>query len=147
MSKLLQKLDQAIQTNFDGVKEAVMDKQYMGQLVAVQHQRGAQGGHVFANLLGKYVLFKVTFAGFSKCFPFSEIWLLGSIISNLSIPWISIWYISYAKARGKKNSYNQINQFHEICFDQIPFFAMSKMAKNQFLNWKKFWNCQNCNFT
>ena len=102
MSKLLQKLDQAIQTNFDGVKEAVMDKQYMGQLVAVQHQRGAQGGHVFANLLGKYVLFKVTFAGFSKCFPFSEIWLLGSIISNLSIPWISIWYISYAKARGKK---------------------------------------------
>ena len=53
MSKLLQKLDQAIQTNFDGVKEAVMDKQYMGQLVAVQHQRGAQGGHVFANLLGK----------------------------------------------------------------------------------------------
>ena len=53
MSKLLQKLDQAIRTNFDGVKEAVMDKQYMGQLVAVQHQRGAQGGHVFANLLGK----------------------------------------------------------------------------------------------
>ena len=55
MSKLLQKLDQAIQTNFDGVKEAVMDKQYMGQLVAVQHQRGSQGGHVFANLLGKCV--------------------------------------------------------------------------------------------
>ena len=101
MSKLLQKLDQAIQTNFDGVKEAVMDKQYMGQLVAVQHQRGAQGGHVFANLLGKCV-FLSNFRCFSKCFPFSEIWLLGSIISNLSIPWISIWYISYAKARGKK---------------------------------------------
>ena len=22
-------------------------------------------------------------------------------------------------------------------FDQIPFFAISKMAKNQFLNWEK----------
>ena len=33
-----------------------------------------------------------------------------------------------------KNSRNQINQFHEIFFDQIPFFAISKMAKNQFLN-------------
>jgi hypothetical protein len=26
---------------------------------------------------------------------------------------------------------------HEICFDQNPFFAISKMAKNQFLNWEK----------
>ena len=25
-----------------------------------------------------------------------------------------------------------------IFFDQNPFFAISKMAKNQFLNWKKF---------
>ena len=24
-----------------------------------------------------------------------------------------------------------------IFFDQIPFFAISKMAKNQFLNWEK----------
>ena len=53
MSKLLQALDQAIRTDFEGVKEAVMDKTYMGQLVAVQHQRGAQGGHIFA---GKYSL-------------------------------------------------------------------------------------------
>ena len=37
----------------------------------------------------------------------------------------------------QKNSWNQINQFHEIIFDQIPFFAISKMAKNQFLNWEK----------
>ena len=37
----------------------------------------------------------------------------------------------------QKNSWNQINQFHEICFDQIPFFAISNMAKNQFLNWEK----------
>ena len=25
----------------------------------------------------------------------------------------------------------------KIFFDQIPFFAISKMAKNQFLNWGK----------
>ena len=28
----------------------------------------------------------------------------------------------------------EINQFHEKYFDQIPFFAISKMAKYQFLN-------------
>ena len=33
---------------------------------------------------------------------------------------------------------NQNNQFHEKnFFDQIPFFAISKMAKNQFLDWEK----------
>ena len=40
------------------------------------------------------------------------------------------------KPKAKKNSWNQIDQFHEkkIFFDQIPFFAISKMAENQFLN-------------
>ena len=31
-----------------------------------------------------------------------------------------------------------------IFFDQIPFFAIPKMAKKQFLNWE---NGQKCNFT
>ena len=39
------------------------------------------------------------------------------------------------KPRPKKNTWNQINQFHDFFFDQIPFFEISKMAKNQFLNW------------
>ena len=52
MSKLLLELDRAIQTDFEGVNEAVMDKTYMGQLVAVQHQRGATGGQIFAEMLG-----------------------------------------------------------------------------------------------
>ena len=40
----------------------------------------------------------------------------------------------------QKNSWNQINQFQfsrKKISDQIPFFAISKMAKNQFLNWGK----------
>ena len=41
------------------------------------------------------------------------------------------------KKSREKNSWNQINQYYEIFFNQIPFFAFSKMAKNQFLNWKK----------
>ena len=41
------------------------------------------------------------------------------------------------KSPGKKNLLNQINQFHEIFIDQNPFLAISKMAKNQFLNWEK----------
>ena len=40
------------------------------------------------------------------------------------------------KSPGQKNSWNQINQFHEFFFHQIPFFAISKMVKNQFLNWE-----------
>ena len=41
------------------------------------------------------------------------------------------------KSPGQKNSWNHINQFHEEFFGQISFFAISKMAKNQFLNWEK----------
>ena len=51
MSKLLQKLDRAVQSDYDGVINAVHDRSYMGQLVAVQHQRGASGGRTFADLL------------------------------------------------------------------------------------------------
>ena len=51
MSKLLQALDRAIRTDYDKVSNAVMDKTYMGQLVAVQHQRGATGGQIFAEML------------------------------------------------------------------------------------------------
>lgn len=52
MSKLLQALDVAIQRNYEAVNKAVMDKTYMGQLVGVQHQRGATGGQIFAEMLG-----------------------------------------------------------------------------------------------
>ena len=51
MSKLLQALDSAVQKDLPWVTEAVMDKNYMGQLVAVQHQRGAKGGELFADAL------------------------------------------------------------------------------------------------
>ena len=36
----------------------------------------------------------------------------------------------------------------KILFDLNPFFAISKMAKNHFLNWENmFLNCQKCKFT
>ena len=58
------------------------------------------------------------------------------------------WARKFKKVQAKKNSWNQINQFHEkTFFDQIPFFAISKMAKNQFLNWEKVSNYQKFNFT
>ena len=41
------------------------------------------------------------------------------------------------KSKLKKNSWNQINQFHEIFLVQNLFFAILKMTKNQFLNWEK----------
>ncbi|QQP56262.1 Uncharacterized protein FKW44_000862, partial [Caligus rogercresseyi] len=42
MTKLLRALDEAVSSDVEAVNESVMDKTYMGQLVAVQHQRGAQ---------------------------------------------------------------------------------------------------------
>ena len=40
------------------------------------------------------------------------------------------------KIRPKTHEWNGINQFREIFFTKIHFFAISKMAKNQFLNWE-----------
>ncbi|KAK8386997.1 hypothetical protein O3P69_017976 [Scylla paramamosain] len=56
MTKLLCALDMAVNTNDEAVAAAVLDKShktYMAQLVEVQHQRGAQGGHAFAATLGE----------------------------------------------------------------------------------------------
>ena len=51
MTKLLNALDKAVECEFAGVSKAVMDKTYMGQLVMVQHDRGATGGKIFADKL------------------------------------------------------------------------------------------------
>ncbi|XP_037090783.1 integrator complex subunit 1-like, partial [Pollicipes pollicipes] len=51
MTKLLCALDAAVSTDPVAVAAAVMNKEYMAQLVEVQHQRGAQGGHQFAAIL------------------------------------------------------------------------------------------------
>ncbi|KAG7167447.1 Integrator complex subunit 1-like [Homarus americanus] len=56
MTKLLCALDVAVKTNDEAVAAAVLDKShktYMAQLVEVQHQRGAKGGHAFAATLGE----------------------------------------------------------------------------------------------
>ena len=50
-SKLLLALDAAVAADPAAVAGAVMNKEYMAQLVEVQHQRGAQGGHQFAAIL------------------------------------------------------------------------------------------------
>ena len=41
------------------------------------------------------------------------------------------WAKIFKKVQAKKS------QFHEKNFDQSPFFAISKMAKNQFLNYER----------
>ena len=56
MTKLLNALDRAVKTEYDGVNKAVMDKTYMGQLVMVQHERGATGGRIFAEKLGLNII-------------------------------------------------------------------------------------------
>ena len=51
----------------------------------------------------------------------------------------SQWAKKFKNVQAKQATSNQIYQFHEKIFGQIPFFAISKMAKNQFINWgKKF---------
>ncbi|KAK3607441.1 hypothetical protein CHS0354_035142 [Potamilus streckersoni] len=51
MSKLLQCLDNSVTLDPTALKEAVVDKAYMAQLIEVQHRRGAQGGNKFYQLL------------------------------------------------------------------------------------------------
>ncbi|XP_048575697.1 integrator complex subunit 1 [Nematostella vectensis] len=60
MSKLLQQLDLAAEEDPQGMSEAVLDKGYMLQLVAVQQLRGASGGDVFCALLTDEALTKPT---------------------------------------------------------------------------------------
>jgi len=52
MSKLLVTLDTAVREDLESVSDSVLVKDYNGQLVAVQHNRGATGGTVFAEALG-----------------------------------------------------------------------------------------------
>uniref|UniRef100_A0A8D8ZNY5 Integrator complex subunit 1 n=1 Tax=Cacopsylla melanoneura TaxID=428564 RepID=A0A8D8ZNY5_9HEMI len=56
MSKLLETLDLSVSEDKSTVENAVMDKAYMVQLVEVQHQRGATGGKVFANIIGQDII-------------------------------------------------------------------------------------------
>ncbi|XP_053550643.1 integrator complex subunit 1 [Bombina bombina] len=51
MSKLLQYLDQAVSHEPQSLEQNIMDKNYMAQLVEVQHERGATGGQTFHSLL------------------------------------------------------------------------------------------------
>ena len=51
MSRLLAALDQCVLLDDVAVANAVIDKVYMAQLVAVQRQRGATDGHMFVQVL------------------------------------------------------------------------------------------------
>ncbi|XP_043246405.1 integrator complex subunit 1-like isoform X1 [Amphibalanus amphitrite] len=52
MTKLLLALDAAVAADPAAVTGAVLNREFMAQLVEVQHQRGARGGHQFAAILG-----------------------------------------------------------------------------------------------
>ena len=67
------------------------------------------------------VLFHIKMSTFKVC-----------IAGYVLIDWC--WAQIFLNSPAQENSWNQINRFHEFFFDQIPFFAISKMAKNQFLN-------------
>ena len=46
------------------------------------------------------------------------------------------WARKFKKAQAKKTLEIKEINFMKLFFDQNPFCAISKMAKNQFLNWK-----------
>ena len=54
----------------------------------------------------------------------------------------TVFFISHSgpenlKSRGKKLVKSNKSISRKNFFDQIPFFAISKMEKNQFFNWEK----------
>ncbi|XP_005181261.2 integrator complex subunit 1 [Musca domestica] len=54
MSKLLALLDHAVIEQFDTVKNAILNKAYLAQLIEIQQARGAKNGHYTVNALGLY---------------------------------------------------------------------------------------------
>ena len=65
--------------------------------------------------------------------------------SRIIINIFTIWVKKIKKVQSKKKlmKSNKSISRKKFFFYQIPFFAISKMAKNQFLNWE---NYQKCNF-
>ena len=51
MEKLLKLLDVTMESNVEEMRNMVVDKNYMGQIIHVQHMRGATGGERFYQLL------------------------------------------------------------------------------------------------
>lgn len=51
MTSLLACLDKSVISDPGQLEESVEDKQYMAQLIEIQHMRGAKGGEVFYKLL------------------------------------------------------------------------------------------------
>ena len=51
------------------------------------------------------------------------------------VPLGSQWAREYKIVQDEKLVKSNKSISQKIFFDQIPFFAISKMAKNQFLNW------------
>ncbi|XP_073832821.1 integrator complex subunit 1 [Musca autumnalis] len=54
MSKLLALLDHAVIEQFDTVKNAILNKAYLAQLIEIQQARGAKNGHFTVQALGLY---------------------------------------------------------------------------------------------
>lgn len=54
MSKLLALLDHAVIEQFDTVKNAILNKAYLAQLIEIQQVRGAKNGHFTVQALGLY---------------------------------------------------------------------------------------------
>lgn len=51
MSKLLALLDRAVIEQFEAVKTAIMNKEYLAQLIEIQQARGAKNGHIAVQAL------------------------------------------------------------------------------------------------
>lgn len=51
MSKLLALLDRAVIEQFETVKQAILNKAYLAQLIEIQQQRGAKNGHIAVQAL------------------------------------------------------------------------------------------------
>ena len=63
----------------------------------------------------------------------------GKVGITVSQKWLdgSRWARKFKKSRPKKLVKSNKSISRKKFFDQNPFFAFSKMVKNQFLNWEK----------
>ena len=74
-----------------------------------------------------------------KSFEHWSLFSLGRSLPKLKVRITQCtWARKLKKVQAKKTREIKKINSSKIVFDQIPFFAISKITKNQFLNWEKF---------
>ncbi|KAG1699624.1 Integrator complex subunit 1 [Nymphon striatum] len=160
VSKLLSALDTVAQIDSKSIKQAVVDKPYMCQLVDVQQQRGAVSGNKFVSILSEYkeadeseveIKPEIMDSSISQSTKLRDKPLEGSIISNIfklfnpsnSSDSQRAIFDSFMKKIGSISIKKQTNSFIPEIQLQMTEALLSSNGKNLIIGLHKYL-CYSC---